>query len=157
MQVINPFGFLLHEVARLMRVHFNRLIQEHGLTLAQCRVLIQLSYRDGQRQVDLAERLEVQPMTVGRLIDQLVANGAVERRMDAHDRRAFRVFLLPGAKPLLERIAAVSEMTREAATSGMPQALLEQTQDALRLVKHNLLSSVGEDALCHPCSSSSVE
>ena len=141
MLVVSPFGFLLHEVARLMRAHFNRLIQAEGLTLAQSRVLIQLSHCDGQRQVDLAERLEVQPMTVGRLVDQLASSGMVERRADPLDRRVFRIFLLPGAQPLLERIAAVAEETRRVATAGMSAELLAQTNEALALVKQNLLLS----------------
>lgn len=87
------FGFLLHYVARLLRGNFNRRVQALGLTQAQCRVLLHLSRNEGIQQVALAEILEVQPVTLARLLDKLQAAGLIERRRDGQDRRAFCLWL----------------------------------------------------------------
>ena len=93
-------GFLLADVSRLMRRAFQQRLEGSSLTLAQARALIYVSRNEGVRQVDLADLLEVQPITLARLIDQLAGDGLVERRSDPADRRAYHIFLTPAAAPL---------------------------------------------------------
>src|SRR3546814_4821449 len=83
-------GFLLNDVSRLMRRNLNRRVQALGLTQSQWRALAYLSRQEGINQVTLADTLEVQPITLARLIDRLEAAGWVERRRHPSDRRAVR-------------------------------------------------------------------
>ena len=89
-------GALLVEVGRLLRRNFNRRAQELGLTQAQWQALAHLSRKQGINQACLADLLEVQPITLARLIDRLAAAGWVERRPDPADRRAQRLYLTTG-------------------------------------------------------------
>lgn len=102
-------GFLLAGVARQMRRAFQQRLTDTPLTLAQARALVYVSRHQGVRQVELAQLLEVQPMTLVRLIDQLESSGLVERRADPNDRRVYLMHLTPQARTqlaLIERIAA---------------------------------------------------
>jgi DNA-binding MarR family transcriptional regulator len=83
---------MTNEVARLLRRNFNRRAQPLGLTQVQWRALARLARNEGMRQVDLAESLELQPMTVARLIDRMEAAGWVQRRPDPGDRRAVQLW-----------------------------------------------------------------
>src|SRR4051812_9261819 len=95
----DTLGFLLADVSRLMRRAFQQRLEGSSLTLAQARALIYVSRHEGVRQIDLADLLEIQPITLARLIDQLAAAGLVERRPDPTDRRAYQVFLTSAAAP----------------------------------------------------------
>ena len=86
---------LLNDVARLMRTRFDRRARAQGMTRAQWFILARLSHHPGQSQNELAAVCEVEPITVGRLIDRLEARGLVERRPDPMDRRIRRLHLLP--------------------------------------------------------------
>lgn len=102
-------GFLLAGVARQMRRAFQQRLSGTPLTLAQARALVYVSRHEGVRQVELAQLLEVQPMTLVRLLDQLESSGLIERRTQSGDRRAYHVYLAPEAHPhlaIIERIAA---------------------------------------------------
>src|SRR5690349_13364961 len=106
------FGFLLHDIARLMRKNFNHRVQSLGLTQAQYRVILHLSRCEGIQQVALAEILDVQPITLARLLDKLEIAQMIERRRDPGDRRAFCLYLTPSAYPLLETILELAKQTR---------------------------------------------
>jgi MarR family transcriptional regulator, transcriptional regulator for hemolysin len=134
-------GFLLHDVARLMRRNFTRRSGSVGLTLAQCRALMHLSRNEGVRQVDLAETLECQPITLARLLDQLAEAGYVERRPDPDDRRAFRLALTPAAKPALARIRALANQTWNDAVGELGDARLAQFAKTLADLKQNLMDA----------------
>src|SRR5580692_7026977 len=99
------FLILLHDVARILRTHFDQRARASGMTRAQWVILARLSRQPGLSQNEMALICEVEPITVGRLIDRLEARGFVERRADPDDRRIRRLHLLPAAKPLLEDIA----------------------------------------------------
>lgn len=104
----DSLGFLLADVSRLMRRAFQQRLEGSSLTLAQARALVYVSRHEGVRQVDLAEMLEVQPITLTRLIDQLADAGLVERRADPADRRVYQVFLTPTAAPHLAAVRQVA-------------------------------------------------
>src|SRR3546814_15306831 len=96
-------GFLLHDAARLLRKRFEQKARAHGsnLTRAQWSVLAHLSRQEGVNQTTLADTLDVEPITVARLVDKLEQLGLIERRADPGDRRARLLYLQPAAAPLL--------------------------------------------------------
>jgi MarR family transcriptional regulator, transcriptional regulator for hemolysin len=96
--------FLLHDVARLLRVDADKRARAHDMTRAQWGILLWLEREPAISQKELAELLEVEPITVARLIDRLEARGMVERRPDPRDRRIWRLHLRPEAYPVLDEI-----------------------------------------------------
>lgn len=133
------FGFLLHDVARLLRRHFNRRVQALGLTQAQCRVILHLARNEGIQQVALADILEVKPITLARQLDKLEAAGWVERRRDPSDRRAFCLSLTASAHPMLDQIWALATESRAMAVDGLDKQTLAQFVVTLQTMKENLL------------------
>ena len=132
------FGFLLHDIARMMRRQFTRRVQALGLTQTQWQALVHLSRNEGIRQVALAEILEIQPITLARLVDRLQSAGWVQRRPDPNDRRAFQLYLTERAKPLLEQLWDTAKAIREEAMAGLTDADRSQMIEALCTIKHNL-------------------
>ncbi|MBA3896767.1 MAG: MarR family transcriptional regulator, partial [Sphingomonadaceae bacterium] len=90
MLTISNIGFLLHDVARRYRARFDADARELGVTRQQWRTLLHLSFREGQTQAELADRLEVERITLCRMVDRLSEAGLVERRADPQDRRVWR-------------------------------------------------------------------
>ena len=135
------FSLLLADAARLMRHSFTTGLQGSPLTLARARMLIHLERNEGIRQVDLAELLEIQPMTLVRMIDQLTSEGLVERRTDPADRRAHRLYLTDAARPQLDIIAEAGTAVREKALVGLDEAEQAQLIAALQRVCRNLSGS----------------
>ncbi len=115
----DTIGFLLNDAARLMRKDFERRTRAMGLTRAQWQTLFHLARNEGCNQVTLADLLEVEPITLARVIDKLEACGLVERRADPNDRRARLLFLGARAHPLLEELRALGAETREIALAGI--------------------------------------
>lgn len=132
-------GVLLVDVARLLRRNFNRRAQALGLTQPQWQALARLSQNQGMNQACLADLLEVQPITVARLIDRLQAAGWVERRPDPADRRVQRLYLTVKAEPLLDDIRALAMETREEAMQGLPDRERRQLIRTLQTMKGNLV------------------
>lgn len=131
-------GFLLGDVSRLIRMRFDARAGDLGLTRAQWRVLAQLRRREGINQSALAEILEIEPITLVRHIDRLVAKDLVERRSDPKDRRAWKLYLKDEVQPVLDRLRQLSEQTRNDALAGIPNDQREQLIDNLLIMKNNL-------------------
>ena len=131
-------GFLLADVSRLMRKAFRHRLQDSSLTLAQARTMVYISRNQGIRQVELAELLEIQPITLARLIDQLAECGLVERRNDPLDRRAYQLFLTSAAAPQLDAIERVSEAIRVDALRDFSDNQAKQIMTALGKIRDNL-------------------
>jgi DNA-binding MarR family transcriptional regulator len=148
------FGFLLHDIAGLMRKNFNQRVQHLGLTQAQYRVILHLSRCEGLQQVALAERLEIQPITLARLLDKLEAAKMVERRRDPKDRRAFCLYLTPAAYPLLQKILKLAQQTRVDAVGSLTQKELTEFFNTLTAMKENLLRVDAGSPASHPGSPS---
>src|SRR4249919_1258365 len=109
------FGFILHYVARLLRTTFDRRVKSLGLTRSQWWVMNHLFRNDGATQSELAEILDVEKATLGRLLDRLEQKGWIRRKADADDRRAKRVFLTEEVEPALKAMrAAAAELRRDA-------------------------------------------
>lgn len=134
----DTLGFLLADVSRLMRQTYQRHLSASDLTLSQARALVYVARHEGLRQIELAELLEIQAMTLARLLDQLVAQDLVERRPDARDRRAFRIFLRPAAHPQLQRISETAELVRAQAMQSLAPADQQALMNALQHVRSNL-------------------
>src|SRR4051794_5950813 len=111
-------GFLLHDVARLLRKRFEENARGLGLTRAQWQVLAHLAQHEGIHQGALAEILEIEPITLVRILDKLQAGGLIERRAHAKDRRVWLLFLTPKARPVLARIREIGAATRAEALAG---------------------------------------
>lgn len=138
---------LMMVVARLTRVEADRRARQHGMTRAQWSILKQLECNPGLSQKELAGNLEVEPITVARLVDRLEKAGLVERRADAQDRRVWRLHLRPQATPYLEEIDRQRQDIAAFITAGLPDAERQVVMQALRLMKANLLR--GPDAPAH--------
>ena len=131
-------GFLLADVSRMMRKAFQQRLEGSALTLAEARALVYVSRHEGVRQIELAELLEVQPITLARLIDKLEQAKLVERRADPSDRRAYRIFLTRGAAPRLEAIEKVAAAVRAAALRDIGKEQAAITLSALAKMRDNL-------------------
>src|SRR6267142_5046072 len=110
-------GFVLSDVARLIRRNFKQRLKDSCLTHGQARVLVHASRNEGIRQVELAEMLEVQPITLARLLDQLAKVGLIERRADPQDRRAYHIYLTRAATP---HLAAIERVAKDVHEYGLP-------------------------------------
>ena len=132
-------GFLVGDVARLMRMRFETRAAKLGLTRAQWRVLARLRRREGINQTELAEILEIETITLGRHIDRLEAKGWVERRPNPTDRRAWQLYLDPSVQPILASMRKISEATREEVLKGIPEEQSELLIDTLLKIKGNIL------------------
>lgn len=134
-------GFLIADLARLLRRNFDRRVQPLGLTQAQWRAVFHLSRTEGMTQSALAEALDVQPITVARLIDRMEAAGWVERRNHPSDRRAVQLYLTQKCEPLLAEIQALARTTIDEATAGLSAAETRSLGDMLLHLKSNLAAA----------------
>jgi MarR family transcriptional regulator for hemolysin len=142
------FGFLLYDAARLLRRDFDRRARSLGLTRAQWSVLAHLKRNEGSKQAAVADTLELEPITLVRLLDRLEAAGWVERRPDPGDRRARQLYLTEKARPVLDQLMALASETRAVALAGFSEPEREILIEALTKVRANLTSRdlVGEKA-----------
>jgi len=132
------FGYLLNDVTLLFRKHFDRRAVKFGLTRAQWRATKMLYHREGLRQTELAESLEMEPIAVGRVIDRLQAAGFVERRPDPKDRRAWRLYVTDQARGVIADMELIAKGVRKDATQGISVPELEQALGVLNRMKENL-------------------
>jgi DNA-binding MarR family transcriptional regulator len=132
------FGYLLNDVTLLFRKHFDRRAVKFGLTRAQWRATKMLYYREGLRQTELAEQLEMEPIAVGRVIDRLQSAGFVERRPDPKDRRAWRLYVTDQARAVIADMEEIALGLRKDATRGITVPELQQALDVLNRMKDNL-------------------
>jgi DNA-binding MarR family transcriptional regulator len=141
-------GFLLHDVARLMRKRFEQNARGLGLglTRSQCSVLVHLARNEGIQQGGLADILEVEPITLTRLLDRLEAAELVERRAHPTDRRIRLLHLTKKAYPLLSEIFAIGAVTRGEALEGVAEADRDHLLAILSAMKANLLTKAATGA-----------
>jgi MarR family transcriptional regulator, transcriptional regulator for hemolysin len=123
--------FLLHDVARLLRVEADKRARARGMTRAQWAILIWLERLPGITQKELSELLEVEPISIARLIDRLEASGMVERRPDPRDRRIWRLHLRSAAYGELEEISRQRTEINGILTATLDPAMVETTIQAL--------------------------
>ena len=125
------------DVARLLKTYADQRARQFGISRAQWTVLMRLDRFEGLKQSELAEVLDLQPISLTRLLDRLAENGLIERRPDPHDRRANRLYLTPAARPLLEQLAklgeAMMEELLETIDEGKPRTPFMRFGDTIRL------------------------
>ena len=134
-------GFLIHEVARLMRKRFEQNARNSGLTRSQWQAIAYLSKHEGIHQAALAELLEIEPITLVRILDKLEDRGLIERRRHETDRRIWLLFLKDAARPLLADMQPIAETTRAEALEGVSSENRDRLFDTLNLMKTNLMAA----------------
>jgi DNA-binding MarR family transcriptional regulator len=135
-------GVVISDVARLLRAAFDRRMRRLGLTRAQWLVLTRLHRCPGASQSELAEMLEIEKASAGRMIDRLEAKGWVERRAHHKDRRIKRIFLTREAERVHKRIWRIAEVTVDDALSSLSTVEREQLMTLLVRIKSSLIGIV---------------
>ncbi len=143
----HTIAYLLADVSRLLRRDFDRRVKALKLTQAQWRAIIHLAREEGINQATLAERLEVKPITLGRLIDRMQAAGWVKRKADAADRRVSLLFLTDKAQPVLDEMHAHADEAMQNLLGGVPRKTQVELENALTLMKQNLADADAAAAL----------
>jgi MarR family transcriptional regulator for hemolysin len=138
------FCFSINDVARMIRTYADQKARQFGITRAQWVVLVRLDRFEGLKQSELAGMLDLQPITLTRLLDRLSASGLIERRADPNDRRANRLYLTPAARPLLEQLGELGEELMTTALAGVDRDSIERMVAQLATVKENLRQAIAQ-------------
>ncbi|WP_429543498.1 MarR family winged helix-turn-helix transcriptional regulator [Pseudomonas frederiksbergensis] len=148
----STLGFVLHDVARLMRKRFEQWGRAAGLTRSQWQVLAKLSMHEGIHQKRLADLLEIESVTLVRLLDKMQERGLIERRNHPTDRRFSLLFLTPDAHPLLHFMRTIGEQTRLETMADFSCQEHDQLLQYLERMREHLLTAcslpVDEPAGC---------
>src|SRR5262245_740418 len=139
------FPFTIMDVARLLKTYADQRARQFGISRAQWAVLARIDRNEGLKQSELAEMLDLQPITLTRLLDRLADNELIERRADPNDRRANRLYLKPAAKPLLGRLADLGAGMMETVLNGVSPTSIERMLKELSAVKDNLRSAIARN------------
>ncbi|MDR0781290.1 MAG: MarR family transcriptional regulator [Pseudomonadales bacterium] len=134
----DTLGFLFHDVARMMRWEFDRRAGELGLTRAQWQVLACLLRLEGAQQKELADLMDITPITLTGLLDRLERDGWVERRADPADRRAKRVYLTDKVEPVTKSVRKIGVKVCCQALDGLDEAEQTQLTHLLLRIRSNL-------------------
>ena len=140
------FLFTLAELYRLLRVYADKEASRFGITRAQWAVLAKVERTEGLKQSELAEQMEMQPITLTRLIDKLCDNGWIERRGDENDRRVNRLYLRKAARPLLGKLAGLRSELTATALDGINPTDAHRLLDQLDLIKENVRNAIQNPA-----------
>jgi len=136
------FAFTVNDVARMLKTFADYRGGQFGVTRAQWAVLARLDRFEGLKQSELAEMLDLQPISLTRLLDRLCDGGLIERRADPNDRRAKRLFLTGAARPLLERLGVLGDELMATALAGVEREAVEKMVAQLATVKENLRQAI---------------
>jgi MarR family transcriptional regulator for hemolysin len=144
--VTREIAFTIMDVARMLRTYADQRARQFGISRAQWGVLVRLDRSEGLKQSELAEILDLQPISLTRLLDRLAENGLIERRADPNDRRANRLYLTPAARPLLEQLAKLGAHMMEHVLAGLDGKANERLLNDLGLMKDNLRAAINRNA-----------
>ena len=136
------FLFALGELHRLVRAYADRQAARYGMTRAQWAVLAKVERYEGLKQSELAEMMDMQPITLTRLIDKLCDNGWIERRGDDKDRRVNRLYLRKAARPLLLKLAELRSELTATAVDGINPADEQRLLTQLEQIKENVRNAI---------------
>lgn len=131
-------GFLLHDASRLLRKRFETRASAYGLSSAQWRLLVRVFKEEGVAQARLAELLEIEPISVSRLIDRMEEAGWIERRFDPGDRRVRQIFLTDRSRPIFGEMRAVATDVFDQAMTGLSPEERRATIAHLKTIVSNL-------------------
>ena len=138
---------MLSDAARLLRRRFDARARALGVSRAQWQVLFALSRQEGSNQTTLADHLEVETITLCRMVDRLAEAGLVERRADPADRRAWRLYLTDAARPLLDQLRQVGEAVVGDALDGIDEPARAAMAEGLARLRNNLSARPPEGRL----------
>jgi MarR family transcriptional regulator, transcriptional regulator for hemolysin len=130
--------YLLSDTARLLRKMFDARVRQLGMTSTQARLLLILSRSEGENQAFYVEQLEVEPISLTRLIDRMEDSELIERRRDPADRRAWRLFLTARSRLVIDQVKALLVELEEEMLSRLDDAQREALAEALETVRTNL-------------------
>jgi len=147
--VKREIAFTIMDVARMLKTYGDQRARCFGISRAQWAVLVRIERSEGLKQSELAEILDLQPISLTRLLDRLAGNGLIERRPDPHDRRANRLYLTPAAKPLLAELAALSQDMMDTVLDGLDEKADARLLHDLGRIKDNLRAAIGRNG-SHP-------
>lgn len=133
--------FEINETARAIRRLFDQRVSAMGVTRSQWRVLARLKREPGLRQVELADRLDMEPITLCRIVDRLEEAGLVQRKSDPSDRRAWLLELTAKADPVVKQLRGVAGEIAEEAMNGIRETELRELQDRLAAIRTNVARS----------------
>lgn len=139
-------AFTINDVARLLKTYADQRARDLGMTRAQWAVLSRIEHAQGLNQSALADTLDLQPITLTRLIDRLCDNGLIERRPDPDDRRVKRLYLTPAARPVLDALAAIGTDMMATVLAGVEPYTVEQLLMQLLTLKTNLRNAIAGQA-----------
>jgi MarR family transcriptional regulator for hemolysin len=132
------FLFALFELQRMLRLYADKQARRYGLTRAQWAVLAKLERTEGLKQTEIADLMEMQPITLTRLIDKLCDAGLIERRSDETDRRVNRLYLTEAAKPLMAKLTTLRAEITQTALASLSNADTHRLVDELATIKDNV-------------------
>ena len=138
-------ALMIMDVARMLRTYADQRARQFGISRAQWTVLIRIDRTEGLKQSELADILDMQPISLTRLLDRLAENGLIERRADPNDRRANRLYLKPAARPMLEQLAALGADMMTTVLDGLDTKTVERMLSDLGLIKDNLRAAIGRN------------
>ena len=141
---MSDIGFLVGDVSRLLRRRFDERARLIGVTRPQWRLLVMLSRHEGMNQGGLADLLDVEPITLCRMIDRLEDAGMVERHRDPADRRAWRIHLSERSRPLLDQLHVVANEVMSQALDGVSDERRQATLTMLSDMRANLLHTAAQ-------------
>src|SRR5216683_6649496 len=139
-------AFNINDVARLPKTYADQRARDFGMTRAQWAVLARVERSEGLKQCELADTLDLQPITLTRLIDRLCDSGLIERRSDPDDRRAKRLYLTPAARPVLDRLMRLGKDMMTTVLAGIEPAAVEGLLANLLTLKTNLRGAIANRA-----------
>ena len=141
------FGFLVHDVSRLIKRRFDRRARQMGLpiTRQQAAVVLNIAGNEGVSQAEVAAWLGIEPIALVRMLDKLHEEGLVERRPHPTDRRVRTLWLTPAARPVVAQILAINKAIREEAFAGIAAHARHTVIDILDGIKGNLALREGTD------------
>jgi MarR family transcriptional regulator for hemolysin len=134
------------DVARMLRTFADQRARQFGISRAQWVVLMRLDRSEGLKQSELADILDLQPISLTRLLDRLAENGLIERRPDPNDRRANRLYLTAAARPLLKQLAALGEDLMETVLQNVDVVSQDRLLRDLGTMKDNLRAAIQRNA-----------
>src|SRR5471030_2222243 len=138
------FLFTLGELQRLVRLYADKQARRYGITRAQWAVLAKVERSEGLKQTELAELMEMQPITLTRLIDRLCDNGWIERRSDDSDRRVNRLYLRKAARPLLAKLSGLRSELTATALEGINSSDASRLLAQLEAIKENVRNAIAD-------------
>jgi len=146
MPLEREIAFNISDVARLLKTYADQRARDLGMTRAQWAVLARVERSEGLKQCELADTLDLQPITLTRLIDRLCDSGLIERRSDPSDRRAKRLYLTPAARPVLDGLARLGKDMMTTVLEGIEAGAVEQLLAHLLVLKTNLRGAIASRA-----------